>query len=197
MTSQSFPHGRLIYFVSGNIHKFFEVRQVLAEFNISSAMLKIKVSEIQDDDIENIAKAGAREAAKTSSLPVIIEDAGLFIEALNGFPGPYSKFVYNTIGLNGILRLLDNEQKRAAYFKAVVAFCSLKGTVETFSGIVEGRIANEIRGTSGFGFDPIFEPKGKSGKTFGEMSIEEKNSISHRSQALRKFAMWYKKNLRF
>ncbi|MBS7614861.1 XTP/dITP diphosphatase [Candidatus Bathyarchaeota archaeon] len=194
MTSKSFPYGRFIYFVTGNIHKYFEARQILAEFNIASAMLKIKVSEIQDDDVENVAKTSAKEAAKTSGLPIIVEDAGLFIEALNGFPGPYSKFVYNTIGLKGVLRLLGNEQKRAAYFKSVVAFCDSEGTVETFSGIVEGIIANKIRGTSGFGFDPIFEPKGKLGKTFGEMSIEEKSSISHRSQALRKFAKWYRKN---
>ncbi|MBS7656830.1 XTP/dITP diphosphatase [Candidatus Bathyarchaeota archaeon] len=197
MVTYSFPYGRLVYFVTGNIHKFFEARQILAEYNIASAMLKIKVSEIQDDDIENIAKTGAREAAKTSGLPVIVEDAGLFIDALNGFPGPYSKFVFNTIGLNGILRLLGNEQKREAYFKSVVAFCNSEGTIKTFSGIVEGRISNKIRGTGGFGFDPIFEPKGKVGRTFGEMSIEEKGRVSHRSRALRKFAVWYKKNYKF
>jgi len=191
MTGNSFPYGRLVYFATGNLHKFSEAKQVLAEFNLATAMLKIKVSEIQDDDIENIAKASAIEATQRSNLPVIVEDAGLFIEALNGFPGPYSKYVHNTIGLAGVLMLLTNSQNRKTCFKSAVAFSNPEGEVKCFLGVVEGKITDEIRGTGGFGFDPIFEPKEKPGKTFGEMSTEEKNRISHRSRALREFALWY------
>ncbi len=193
MVGNSFPYGRLVYFATGNHHKFNEAKQVLAEFNIATAMLKIKVSEIQDDDIENIAKASAIEAAQRSGLPVIVEDAGLFIEALNGFPGSYSKYVYNTIGLAGALTLLANSQNRKACFKSVVAFSNPEGEVECFLGVVEGKITDEIRGTGGFGFDPVFEPKEKPGKTFSEMSVDEKNSISHRARALSDFAKWYQK----
>jgi XTP/dITP diphosphohydrolase len=191
MTGFSFPLGRFVFFATGNLHKFDEARKVLAESNIATAMLRMKASEIQDDDIENIAKASAIEVAQKSNLPVIVEDAGLFIESLNGFPGPYSKYVHQTIGMEGVLTLLKNQQNRKACFKSAVAFCNPEGEVKCFLGVVEGKITQDTRGTGGFGFDPIFEPKEKLGKTFGEISIEEKNSISHRSRALRAFARWY------
>jgi XTP/dITP diphosphohydrolase len=193
MARNYFPYGRLVFFATGNLHKFDEAKRVLAEFDIATAMIKIKMSEIQDDDIENIAKVSALEAAQRSQLPIIVEDAGLFIEALNGFPGPYSKYVYHTIGMEGILTLLKNHQNRKAYFKSVVAFNDIEGAAKCFIGVAEGKIMEEIRGISGFGFDPFFKPNEKQGKTFGELAVEEKNVISHRSRALRDFAKWYKK----
>ena len=192
LVSERFPLGRLIFFVTNNIHKFNEARRVLAQYDIAVAMLRLKPSEIQDDDIENIAKASALEASNRTRLPVIVEDAGLFIDALKGFPGPYSNYAYRTIGKEGILKLLEDCDNRKARFKSVVVFCSPDLGAKCFRGIVEGRISKEVRGESGFGFDPIFEPEGLSGRTFGELSIEEKNEISHRSRALRSFAEWYK-----
>jgi len=181
------------FFATGNIHKFNEARRVLAEFRISTAMLNLETIEIQDDSLENIARASAVDAAKKSSLPVFVEDAGLFINALNGFPGPYSAYVYRTIGTKGILKLMENEKKREAYFLSVVAFFNnQKQAVPTcFQGRVEGRITHKERGRQGFGFDPIFEPLGGDGKTFAEMTTQEKNKHSHRAQALRKFAKWF------
>jgi len=174
------------------MHKFNEARQILAVHNITTAVLRIKALEIQDDDMENIAKASAQEATYKSHLPVIVEDAGLFIEALKGFPGPYANYVYRTIGNEGVLKILENHEDRRAHFRSVVAFCTPDMSPICFQGAVEGRIAEEMRGRSGFGFDPIFEPAENSGKTFGEMTTEEKNSISHRARALRKFAEWYR-----
>jgi len=191
LVSKNFPEGRLIFFVTNNIHKFNEARKVLAQYNIAVAMLRVKPSEIQDDNIENIAKSSAIEASNKTRLPVIVEDAGLFIDALKGFPGPYSSYVYRTIGKEGILKLLEERDDRKARFKSVVVFCSPNLEMKCFRGIVEGKISRTIRGESGFGFDPIFEPKELSGHTFGELSIEEKNEISHRSRALRSFAEWY------
>jgi XTP/dITP diphosphohydrolase len=193
MAQKHFPYGRLVFFATGNLHKFDEAKRVLAKFDIATAMIKTKMSEIQDDDVENIAKISALEAAQRSHLPVIVEDTGLFIEALNGFPGPYSKYVYHTIGMEGILTLLKNRQNRKAYFKSVVAFNDTKGAAKCFIGVAKGKITKEIRGICGFGFDPIFKPNEKQGKTFGELAVEEKNVISHRSRALRDFAEWYKK----
>ncbi len=191
MVNASFPYGKVVFFVTTNYHKFNEARYTLAKFNIATAMLKIKVSEIQDNNIENIAKTSALIAMQKSHLPIIVEDAGLFIESLNGFPGPYSKYVYDTIGIEGILTLLMNKENRKCYFKSAVVFSNPKGEVKCFLGTVEGTITDKIRGTNGFGFDPIFEPKDKPGKTFGEITIKEKNRISHRSKALKKFAEWY------
>jgi XTP/dITP diphosphohydrolase len=154
-------------------------------------MIKFKTLEVQNDNIENIARLSAIDAASKTNLPVIVEDAGLFIDALNGFPGPYSSYVYRTIGKEGIIKLLEGVNNREAHFKSVVAFCDPKCNVICFEGIVKGKIAMEPRGNSGFGFDPIFEPAEQPGKTFGEMSIENKNRFSHRGKALRKFAEWY------
>jgi XTP/dITP diphosphohydrolase len=191
---KKFPWGRLIFFATGNVHKFNEARKVLAEQNVATAMLRIEASEIQDDNIENIAKASALDAGRRSRLPVIVEDAGLFVDALNGFPGPYSKFVYRTLGKKGIIKLLENHEDWGARFRSVVVFCSPRMALQCFDGVVEGRIAQEVRGSSGFGFDPIFEPTERPGRTFGEMALEEKNAISHRARALRRFAEWYRSN---
>jgi XTP/dITP diphosphohydrolase len=192
MTGKRFPWGKLIFFVTGNVHKFNETLSVLAEYDIATAMLKMKPSEIQDDDTETIAKAGALYAANRSHLPVIVEDSGLFVYGLKGFPGPYSKHVYRTIGKEGVLKLLGNRRDRKASFRSVIAFCSPDGLSKCFHGLVEGSIVKKIRGSSGFGFDPIFAPIENPEKTFGEMTAEEKNRISHRARTLRKFAEWYK-----
>jgi XTP/dITP diphosphohydrolase len=186
-----FPRGRIAFFVTSNIHKFNEARRVLAEYKVAAAMLRIGAVEIQDDNLENIAKASATDAMKKCGLPVIVEDAGLFIKALNGFPGPYSSYVYRTIGTRGVLRLMENVDEREAYFQSVVAFSSPEETPKCFQGKVKGEISREERGSSGFGFDPIFEPSGSRKRTFAEMTVTEKNKYSHRAKALRKFAEWY------
>jgi len=192
--SAYFPKGKVVFFATGNFHKFDEARRVLAEFKIATAMLRVKTIEIQDDSIENIAKTSAIDALRKTGLPLIVEDAGLFIEALNGFPGPYSSYVYRTLGTRGILKLMDKESQREAYFLSVVAFSSPKRLRPIcFQGKVEGTITHKERGKKGFGFDPIFEPLGANEKTFAEMEAEQKNEYSHRAQALRKFASWYSK----
>jgi XTP/dITP diphosphohydrolase len=188
-----FASRKVVFFVTGNFHKFQEARRVLAEYKISTVMLNLDAVEIQDDNLENIARTSTTDAAKKSNLPVFVEDAGLFIKALNGFPGPYSAYVYRTLGTKGILKLIGNEKNREAYFLSIVAFSNPQDQSEpkTFLGRVEGRITYEEKGKQGFGFDPIFEPFGGNGKTFAEMTKIEKNKYSHRAQAMRKFAKWY------
>ena len=189
-----FPIGRVAFFVTGNIHKFDEARWVLAEHRVATALLKVKPPEIQDDDLEVIAKAGAAEAAKKCNLPVIVEEAGLFIESLNGFPGPYSSYVYRTIGTNGTLKLMEGIRDRQSSFRSVVAFCSPNETPKCFHGRVDGSISLEERGNMGFGFDPLFEPSEGNGVTFAQMTIDEKSTFSHRANAIRIFAQWYTSN---
>jgi len=192
-----FTNKKVAFFVTGNVHKFNEARLMLAEYKISTAMLNLETVEIQDDNLENIAKASATDAAKKSNLPVFVEDAGLFIRSLNGFPGPYSSYVYRTVGTKGVLKLMESEKRRGAYFLSVVAFSNHREQSEPklFQGRVEGIITHEERGKQGFGFDPVFEPFGGNGKTFAEMTTNEKNRYSHRAQALRKFAGWYKRGI--
>ena len=181
------------FFVTGNVHKFHEARNILSRFNIATAMLNVEAVEIQDDDIKTIAQTSALDAVHKYGLSVFVEDAGLFIKALKGFPGPYSNYIYRTIGTRGILKLMEEASQRDAYFHSIVAFSDPDKKTEPFcfEGRVQGKITHEERGQQGFGFDPIFQPLAEKGKTFAQMQTEEKNRYSHRAQALQKFAKWY------
>lgn len=188
--------GRVIFFATNNVNKFNEARKVLAEYNMAVGMLRVKSLEIQSDSLEEIAKTSVLHAFEKCHLPIIVEDAGLFIDALNGFPGPYAAYVYKTIGNKGLLRLMENIENRKAKFQSVITYYSseLKSPV-CFKGEAKGEITKKERKgkrKSGFGFDPIFKPA-NSNETFAEMTTAEKNKYSHRAQALRKFAEWYQK----
>jgi XTP/dITP diphosphohydrolase len=186
--------GRVIFFATNNIHKFNEARKVLAEYEVSVGMLRVKGSEIQSASLEEIAKTSVMNAFRRCNLPIIVEDAGLFIRALNGFPGPYAAYAYKTISNKGLLKLMENIEDREAKFHSVIAYHSRESvTPSCFNGEVMGEITKEAcrrNSESIFGFDPIFKPA-NSDKTFAEMSISEKNRYSHRAKALRKFAEWY------
>jgi XTP/dITP diphosphohydrolase len=188
--------GRVVFFATGNINKFNEARSMLAGLGIAVGMLRVKGAEMQSDSLVEIAEASARDSFKRCHLPVIVEDAGLFIDALNGFPGPYAAYAYKTIGNKGLLKLMESVEDRKARFQSAIAYCDSEAEASVvFEGEAEGEItANERVGSgkSGFGFDPIFRPSG-SEKTFAEMTIEEKNGFSHRAKAISKFAEWYKK----
>jgi XTP/dITP diphosphohydrolase len=188
--------GRLVFFATGNIHKFHEARNILTRLDIAVGMLKMKDTEIQSDSLAEIAQTSARDVFKRSSLPVIVEDAGLFVDALKGFPGPYAAYVYKTVGNKGLLKLMEGAENRKARFWSAIAYCDSSSRAPVvFEGEAEGEITVAERvgnGKSGFGFDPVFKPDG-SAKTFAEMTLEEKNCFSHRAKAVRKFAEWYKK----
>jgi len=149
--SIGFPRGKVAYFVTSNVHKFQEARQVLSTYRLATAKLKVEAVEIQDDRLENIAKYSALDAVKNCGLPVFVEDAGLFVDSLKGFPGPYSKYIYNTVGLKGILKLMKNIENRTAHFKSVVAFATPEEQPICFVGKVEGKLTMEMKGASGFG----------------------------------------------
>ena len=182
-----------IYFLTGNKHKFFEVKPIAEKYGVKLVQYLGEKLEIQADDLVKIAKVAALNAYMNVGKPLLVEDAGLFIEALNGFPGPYSSYVFKTIGYTGILKLLENVKNRRAFFRSV-AVLVYEPLIITGIGEVEGTIAYEARGDKGFGFDPIFIPRGSS-KTFAEMSIEEKNMFSHRAKAVEKVFIKLKKLL--
>jgi non-canonical purine NTP pyrophosphatase, rdgB/HAM1 family len=189
MENQAEASIRKIVFVTGNAGKFAEIKEILNSVGIEAIQNKGDYPEIQADDLEPIAAASAKAAADDLGIPVLVDDSGIFIQALNGFPGPYSRFVEDHLGNPRILKLMENETNRDAFFKTTIAFCEPGKEPITFSGIVEGKIAFEERGDDGFGFDPIFD---YNGKTFGELGIEFKNTISHRRRALDKFLEWIK-----
>lgn len=177
-----------LYFVTGNKNKFFEVKSLLEDI-AELKHFKTELTEIQADTLEKIAEYKVREAYSKLRQPVIVEDSGLFINSLNGFPGPYSKYVYKTIGNSGILKLMENIEDRGAIFRAVVAYYD-GNILKSFVGEVYGTISKEERGKGGFGYDPIFIPEGYN-ITFAEDPIL-KNKISHRYRAFIKLKEWLK-----
>jgi len=173
----------MLRFVTTNPGKLREARDYL---DTEVEQLDYDYAEIQSDSLADIAAAGAREAHDVAGEPVIVDDSGLFIESLDGFPGPYSSYVEEKLGIERVSELALAEDTQRAAFRSVVAYADGE-TVETFPGGVEGTIVSP-RGEGGFGFDPIFE---HGGTTFAEMTTEEKNALSHRGRALAKFAEWY------
>ena len=180
-----------IIFVSTNRGKAREARFILEKFGLSVEVAQIDKVEIQANTSEKIACESARELLPRMSREFIVEDAGLYVASLSGFPGPYSHYVLETIGCDGVLRLLGPTAPREAYFESAIAYSDIDGHVKTFLGRVNGTISLEIRGSEGFGFDPIFIPSGGT-KTFAEVGLSEKSEISHRRRSLEAFAHWYR-----
>jgi XTP/dITP diphosphohydrolase len=174
-----------IRFVTGNEGKVAEAREYLAD---DVEQVEYDYAELQSDSLEEIVAHGAHEAYAElgSEKPVLVDDTGLFVDALGGFPGPYSAYVEDTVGVERLWRLASEETNRRARFQTVMAYADADGT-ETFEGSVAGTLVAP-RGEGGFGYDPIFE---YNGQTMAEMSTEEKNAISHRGRALAAFADWY------
>jgi len=179
-------------FVTTNAGKAAEVRSLLMALGIEIGVRAIRLTEIQSDSLEEISARCCEEAYEILREPVFVEDSGLFIERLNGFPGPYSSYVQRTIGNAGILKLMAGEENRRAYFRSCIACKLSDGPVKLFSGVCVGRISHEPRGSGGFGFDPLFIPDEGDGRTFAEMDVKEKSAISHRGKAVRLFAEWLK-----
>ncbi|MFO7293885.1 MAG: RdgB/HAM1 family non-canonical purine NTP pyrophosphatase [Actinomycetes bacterium] len=138
------------------------------------------------ETLEENALLKARAAVEATGLPSLADDTGLEVEALGGAPGvhtarfagPHATFDDN---IDRLLRELDGVADRRARFRTVVALAFPDGDYVTAEGSIEGRIAEERRGDTGFGYDPVFEV---GGRTFAEMSSEEKNLLSHRARAL-------------
>ena len=175
-----------------NTDKFREARSILDTQGIQIRHFQRPKVEIQDSSLEKIARYAVETASVDRPGLLLVEDSGLFIDALGGFPGPFSSYVYETIGLKGILGLMGG-RKRNAYFQTSIAVGSASIRPRVFTGIVRGSISRKIAGSAGFGYDPIFIPNGFR-ETFGQTSPAFKNKNSHRAKAFLKFAKWYKRS---
>ncbi|HRE41880.1 MAG TPA: RdgB/HAM1 family non-canonical purine NTP pyrophosphatase [Ignavibacteria bacterium] len=189
---------------SNNNHKISELRNILSDLN------NIDIRSLRDENIfievdetggtlEENAYLKASEIHQISGLPVIADDTGLFVDSLNGNPGVHSAryagenstYKQNCVKLISELNKLKLNFSRAE-FKTVICFINEKGEEKYFEGIVKGKIITEFRGENGFGYDPLFIPDGFE-KTFAELSDDEKNNLSHRAMAVKKFAEYFKK----
>lgn len=183
-------------FVTSNQHKFDEACSVAREFSIELVHRRVVYEEIQHHDLEVIARASVTAVRSDVQSPFFLEDTGLFVDELKGFPGPFAAYVNQTVSWPGVLRLMEGVKNRAAHFKAIIAYSLPDGSTETVTGVCQGSISTEGRGSMGFGFDPIFIPddQEEGTRTFAEMDDSEKARISHRGKALRAFLGYFKEH---
>jgi len=182
-----------------NTHKTREIQQILGpDFRVRDLGAHPEVTEIVESGIsfEENAKLKALTASKQLPALVIADDSGLEVDALDGAPGIYSARYAGTNAtdtdkidklLRELVRVRATEDGRRARFRCLVAIARNGNLIGTFEGIVEGRIADNVRGVLGFGYDPIFVPDGFE-QTFGELPVEVKNAISHRAKAVHALA---------
>ncbi|NPA22313.1 MAG: non-canonical purine NTP pyrophosphatase [Candidatus Micrarchaeota archaeon] len=173
-------------FVTSNRHKFEEAKKIIPELE----MRELDIPEPRGG-LKEIAMGKALYAFNIIKKPLVVEDTGIFIDCLNGFPGEMAKWSLQKLGLKGILKLMEGCEKRTGRVLSVVAYIDSEG-IRLFEGALEVEIAKEPRGTSGFGYDPILIPKGK-GFTLAE-NTQYKHQHSHRVEAFKKLQAYLKKN---
>ena len=181
-----------ICFASHNDNKIREIRQLVPDrLEIVSLYDLGQIEAIPETGVtlEENSRLKAQFVVDKYEIPVFADDTGLEIEALDGRPGVYSaryagESKDSNMNMDKVLDDMEGVLNRKAQFKSIFTYATPTDVVQ-FEGVVEGEIAMEKSGTSGFGYDPIFYPEGND-RTFSEMTSEEKNSISHRARALTK-----------
>lgn len=212
-------------FVTSNPGKVAEFAATLEPQGIEVCQRNLSYPEIQADTLQEVVRYGLAHLTEGAPRPrpepgtgVCIEDSGLFVEVLGGYPGVYSKALYVAAGPQGLLRLLQpwpDPQQRGARFETVIGLLLPElpqGSPRLFEGRCVGTIAHACKGEGGFGFDPVFVPEeqpvghgagaqaggGLQGqdqpRTFAQMTREEKNALSHRGRALEALVDWLKEN---
>lgn len=189
-----------ISFVTGNAMKARELNMILAEYGATKGptpeqsmvdinVLSVSLPEIQEVDTEAIAKEKAMLGAQLANGPCVVEDTSLQFRALGGMPGPYIKWFQQSLGSDGLYKILNAYEDKTATAVCTLAFCPYPhADTVLFTGATVGQIIEPVEGR-GFGWDSIFVPEGQS-KPFSTMTIEEKNKSSHRGKAVRQWADW-------
>ncbi len=181
-----------LFFASANANKVRELQQIFpASYELKSLLDLTEVPDIPETAATFSGNALLKVNYLSEHYNVLgfADDSGLEVDALHGAPGVYSARYAGEHGnasanIEKLLRELQHESNRAARFVTVIAL-KLPNGIHYFEGEIRGTITTEIRGSEGFGYDPVFVPEGHN-QTFAEMSKEEKNAISHRGRAVRK-----------
>lgn len=169
-----------LLFLTGNQGKLNEAREIMGdEFKIDNK--KVDLPEIQSTSVEEVISEKLKAAYKIVKKPVFCEDTGVYIKNMNNFPGALIKFYLDHVGNKGIAKFNGGSK---VYAETVIGYHDGKD-IHFFKGKIDGTIPKKPKG-KGFGWDPIFIPKGYK-KTFGELTFEEKNNISMRAKAFKKF----------
>ncbi len=182
-----------LIFVTGNKYKHVEIAKILEE-NVKLVQVKGQPEEPDLAKIEDIAVYKARQAYKKLKKPVIVEDTGVYFSEYNDFPGHLAKRIYEGIGLNGLITLVKAAKNKKGYFKSVICYKASKEEV-LFSGVLRGRFLTKLRKPKAnrLPYEKMFVPDNYK-KAVVELSLEEKNKISHRAKAARKLKKWLEKN---
>ena len=205
-----------IVFATNNQHKLEEIRHILGNsievLSLNDINCHVDISET-GHTLEENALQKARFVYENYGIDVFADDTGLEVQALGGAPGVYSARYASMAPVEGhpapashdalanmerLLRELGDNDHREAQFRTVIALIQKKGNkteIHQFEGIVKGDITHEQSGEEGFGYDPIFRPEGYE-KTFAELGMGVKNSISHRAKATQKLAEYLLKKIR-
>jgi XTP/dITP diphosphohydrolase len=186
-------------FATNNKHKLQEVKYAVGDRFIIQSLEELSIFEELPEThttLEGNALQKAHYLFDKLHIPCFADDSGLEVDALNGAPGVYSARYAglqknSDDNINLLLKNLEGVSNRAARFRTVIALVGM-GDDQLFEGLIEGEILHERRGTNGFGYDPVFKPL-KSPHTFAQMSMEEKNQLSHRSIAVQKLVAYLKK----
>lgn len=165
-----------IIYITGNEFKLYSANVALAGSGFYVEGKKINCPEIQADTIEEVASYSSKYASDLLGINTLKNDTGLIIESLNNFPGPYTKFVEEKLGEEGILKLLLNEVNRKACFYEVYSYTEKGKEPINFISKTEGTIALEPNGSYGWGYDKIFIPNGKN-KTLACFDDEERAKL--------------------
>jgi len=176
--------------ITSNPGKVREYKASLSSLGIEVVHMKIPYEEIQTSDLREVVIKGMEYLKAFSLSDFIIDDSGIFVDALNGFPGVFSAYALKTIGNAGILKLMENVSNRNANFQCCIG-CNISGKDIIVLGRCDGVILMKESGTEGFGFDPIFSHDGK--RSFAEIPLDEKNDVSHRGNAVKLLADEIKK----
>ena len=171
----------MISFVTGNKQKFEEAKRLVS---IKLNQISLDISEIQDVQQEKIIKHKLKTAYTIIKNPVIVEDTAVHFNALNGLPGALIKWFLDFLGCEGCYKLIENHTDKSAITRCTVGYTSNGKDIYLFTGEIKGIIVPP-KGSNRFGWDRIFIPNGYS-KRYSEMTIKEKNKISHRAEAFKK-----------
>lgn len=190
---------RKLVFATNNAHKLEEISAILGDkveiLSLKDIHCQVDIPETADT-LEGNSLLKAQYIREHYGMDCFADDTGLEVEALNGAPGVYSARYAGGEGhdseanMKRLLKELEEKKNRKARFRTVIALI-LNGEVHQFEGTVEGHILREKRGSSGFGYDPVFVPEGYT-ESFAELGEEIKNQISHRARAVQKLAEFLK-----
>lgn len=172
-----------ITYVTGNWAKIKSARQVLEPLGFEIDNIKMDCPELQLDSIEEVAKNSSKWASEKLNMNVLKNDCGLVVPALKGFPGPYTHYADDTIGEEGLLKLMEGVEDRRAYFFDCLAYTEVGKEPVCFCSITNGTIAKKKSGTYGWSWDFIFIPDGQE-KTFACFDDEIRFSLWNNSAYL-------------